>query len=117
MASEYEAHRCISSCILLLVGAVLLLSAGTGSSASCYKRIFTFGDSIIDTGNFMQLIGHNPSPIKEPPYGMTFFHHPTGRICDGRVLIDFYGEYNRHANFPVYVYGVTSASLLYVPLH
>ncbi|XP_051220548.1 GDSL esterase/lipase At1g28590-like [Lolium perenne] len=91
MASEYQAHRCISSCILL-VGAVLLLSAGTGSSASCYKRIFTFGDSIIDTGNFLQMIGHNPSPIKEPPYGMTFFHHPTGRICDGRVLIDFYAE-------------------------
>ncbi|KAM0838626.1 hypothetical protein ACQ4PT_060852 [Festuca glaucescens] len=92
MASEYQAHRCISSCILLLVGAILLLSAGTGSSASCYKRIFTFGDSIIDTGNFMESIGHNPSPIKEPPYGMTFFHHPTGRICDGRVLIDFYAE-------------------------
>jgi hypothetical protein len=91
MASEYQVHR--SSSGILFVAVVLLLSAGTGSCASCYKRIFTFGDSIIDTGNFMQSIGHNPSPIKEPPYGMTFFHHPTGRICDGRVLIDFYGEY------------------------
>ncbi|KAI4999411.1 hypothetical protein ZWY2020_004000 [Hordeum vulgare] len=23
---------------------------------------------------------------------MTFFHHPTGRVCDGRVLLDFYAQ-------------------------
>uniref|UniRef100_A0ACD5VXN3 Uncharacterized protein n=1 Tax=Avena sativa TaxID=4498 RepID=A0ACD5VXN3_AVESA len=92
MASLYQVvDRSISSCILL-VAVGLLLIARIGSCASCYKRIFTFGDSIIDTGNFVQSIGHNPSPIKERPYGMTFFHHPTGRICDGRVLIDFYAE-------------------------
>ncbi|CAM0881905.1 unnamed protein product [Alopecurus aequalis] len=92
MGPKYQKHerRSISSRILLAV--VLLLSAGTRSCASCYKRIFTFGDSIIDTGNFVHSIGHNPSPIKEPPFGMTFFHHPTGRICDGRVIIDFYAE-------------------------
>lgn len=27
---------------------------------------------------------------------MTYFNHPTGRICDGRVLVDFYGEYIHH---------------------
>ena len=99
-----QVRRSIASCILLAV-VVLLLGADTGSCASCYKRIFTFGDSIIDTGNFVHSIGRNPSPIKEPPFGMTFFHHPTGRICDGRVIIDFYGEYVhvhlRNSNPPI----------------
>ncbi|XP_037409264.1 GDSL esterase/lipase At1g28600-like [Triticum dicoccoides] len=90
MASERQGHRSISSCILL-VAAVLLLSAPR-SSASCYKRIFAFGDSIIDTGNFVYSTGSAPNALKEFPYGMTFFHHPTGRVCDGRVLLDFYAQ-------------------------
>jgi len=60
---------------------------------SCYKRIFSFGDSIIDTGNFIHMSGNGSSRYKELPYGMTFFKNATGRICDGRVLVDFYGEH------------------------
>jgi len=47
----------------------------------------------MDTGNFIHLIGKAPSKYKEAPYGKTFFRHATGRISDGRVLIDFYGAY------------------------
>ncbi|CAL4975147.1 unnamed protein product [Urochloa decumbens] len=70
---------------------VLLLRPHEGL-CSCYKRIFSFGDSTIDTGNFVHLIGKAKSKYTELPYGMTFFKNATGRVCDGRVLIDFYAE-------------------------
>ena len=77
---------------ILLVSVVLLLNSPAGL-CGCYKRIFTFGDSIIDTGNFVHMSGNGSSRYKELPYGMTFFKNATGRICDGRVLVDFYGEH------------------------
>ncbi|KAE8784181.1 GDSL esterase/lipase [Hordeum vulgare] len=60
--------------------------------AWAYICFFAFGDSIIDTGNFVYSTGSAPNALKEFPYGMTFFHHPTGRVCDGRVLLDFYAQ-------------------------
>ncbi|RLN23613.1 uncharacterized protein C2845_PM07G16550 [Panicum miliaceum] len=84
-----EPHSFSGAIILILV--VLLLNPHVGL-CSCYKRIFSFGDSIIDTGNFVHLGGKAASKYKERPYGMTFFKNATGRVCDGRVLFDFYAE-------------------------
>ncbi|KQJ93477.1 hypothetical protein BRADI_3g04810v3, partial [Brachypodium distachyon] len=53
-------------------------------------RIFAFGDSIIDTGNFAYITGKKPFPIKQFPYGITYFKRPTGRISNGRIILDFY---------------------------
>jgi hypothetical protein len=89
-------HRSVSLHIFL-ISVVLLLNAPAGR-CGCYKRIFSFGDSLIDTGNFAR-----SGPIMEYPFGMTYFHHPTGRISDGRVLIDFYGEYCNDAQ-TVHIY-------------
>ncbi|CAN6341472.1 unnamed protein product [Urochloa humidicola] len=65
--------------------------------------MFTFGDSYIDTGNFVHHL-HSYMDTVPPnvrnsiqihvrvdklPYGMTFFGRPTGRASDGRVIIDF----------------------------
>ncbi|TKW14478.1 hypothetical protein SEVIR_5G171100v4 [Setaria viridis] len=76
---------------ILLVSFVLLLNSPVGF-CGCYKHIFAFGDSIIDTGNFAFTSGNNPTPIKELPYGMTYFNRPTGRVSDGRVIVDFYAQ-------------------------
>ncbi|CAO2204195.1 unnamed protein product [Urochloa humidicola] len=78
-----------SATAILLVSVVLLLNSQVGF-CGCFKRIFSFGDSIIDTGNFVRTV--SSTPIKDLPYGMTYFNYPTGRVSDGRVIIDFYAQ-------------------------
>ncbi|KAF8675871.1 hypothetical protein HU200_047364 [Digitaria exilis] len=80
--------KCLAT---LLISAVLLVNLTPGL-CSCYKRIFSFGDSIIDTGNFVHTLDNDQSRYNEFPYGMTFFKNATGRFCDGRVLVDFYAQ-------------------------
>ncbi|KAG9455059.1 hypothetical protein H6P81_007963 [Aristolochia fimbriata] len=48
-------------------------------------RLFVFGDSYADTGNFRKSVA---SSWKQP-YGVTFPGRPTGRWSDGRVMTDF----------------------------
>ncbi|XP_059298827.1 GDSL esterase/lipase At1g28610-like [Lycium ferocissimum] len=61
---------------------------------SSYTSIFGFGDSLTDAGNLVHL---KPSGIKPrmyfPPYGETYFHRPTGRCSDGRLLIDLIAQH------------------------
>jgi phospholipase/lecithinase/hemolysin len=60
-----------------------------------FKSIISFGDSITDTGNLLGLSSPNDLPESAfPPYGETFFHHPSGRFSDGRLIIDFIGILN-----------------------
>ncbi|WVZ78736.1 hypothetical protein U9M48_026396 [Paspalum notatum var. saurae] len=56
---------------VLLVHAVLLLRNAHAGLCGCYKRIFSFGDAMIDTGNFVHLATGKAasSKDKEPPYG------------------------------------------------
>ena len=64
------------------------------SEAHCrnFKSIISFGDSTADTGNLIGLSDPDDLPAAAfPPYGETFFHHPTGRFSNGRLIIDFIG--------------------------
>ncbi|CAH9142804.1 unnamed protein product [Cuscuta epithymum] len=74
--------------------ALLLLLLSTTPSIAAKKRppcdfpaIFNFGDSNSDTGGLSAAFGQ-----AGPPHGQTFFHHPAGRYCDGRLKIDFIAE-------------------------
>ncbi|KAJ7964782.1 GDSL esterase/lipase [Quillaja saponaria] len=58
---------------------------------SCYTSIFSFGDSLADTGNLY--FAFQEVQCFFPPYGETYFHHPTGRCSNGRLIVDFIAEY------------------------
>ncbi|XP_002461107.2 GDSL esterase/lipase At1g28650 [Sorghum bicolor] len=89
---------------LLLAAAFLVASAAPVPAAAatapaatrpyhggCYSHFFAFGDSLIDTGNFIHY-STAPGPVAHSPYGETFFHRPTGRWSDGRLIVDFIVE-------------------------
>nr|GLL24167.1 GDSL esterase/lipase At1g28580-like isoform X1 [Ipomoea trifida] len=69
---------------------LFILSILLKPAVGCYTAIFGFGDSVTDTGNHLLLSPSNDIPhMGLPPYGETFFGHPTGRCSDGRLIIDF----------------------------
>ena len=77
---------------LFLTGFMVLCVLGVGGkelqgSAPCvFPAIYNFGDSNSDTGGLSAAFGQAP-----PPNGETFFHTPSGRYSDGRLVIDFIG--------------------------
>ncbi|XP_052626306.1 GDSL esterase/lipase At1g28590 [Lactuca sativa] len=70
------------------------LCGGSLYANGCYTSIINFGDSVSDTGNIKELasISDVTLPVLQPPYGETFFHQPTGRCSNGRLIIDFLAE-------------------------
>ncbi|KAK7332023.1 hypothetical protein VNO80_28769 [Phaseolus coccineus] len=69
----------------------LLLILSTTVTAS-FSSLFSFGDSLTDTGN-LNFISSLQSPnCLLPPYGQTYFHRPTGRCSDGRLILDFLAD-------------------------
>ncbi|KAJ7970845.1 GDSL esterase/lipase [Quillaja saponaria] len=73
--------------LLCLAGLLSEVKGGDGSTKCGFPAIYNFGDSNSDTGAisaaFTQL---------HPPNGESFFGHPSGRYCDGRLIIDFIAE-------------------------
>jgi hypothetical protein len=62
-------------------------------AAGCYPRVFSFGDSLADTGNYPFVYGNDSGAAAlRPPYGETFFHRATGRASNGRLVVDFMGK-------------------------
>ncbi|KAJ3701185.1 hypothetical protein LUZ61_004890 [Rhynchospora tenuis] len=57
-----------------------------------YSSMFSFGDSLTDTGNLLASGCTSFPSISRYPYGMTYFRRPTGRCSDGRLIVDFIAE-------------------------
>ncbi|KAF8699389.1 hypothetical protein HU200_034722 [Digitaria exilis] len=76
--------------LLLVLYRPYAVAVSAGQAPGCYKRLFSFGDSITDTGN-LGIVNPNISALAFP-YGETFFHRPTGRCSDGRLIVDFIAE-------------------------
>ncbi|KAL9234915.1 hypothetical protein vseg_009728 [Gypsophila vaccaria] len=77
---------CFSLLLLLLV--VLVSGYNTGrvhGKCDGAPVIFNFGDSNSDTGGLSAGLGY----LINPPNGRIFFGRSTGRLSDGRLIIDF----------------------------
>ncbi|TVT97693.1 hypothetical protein EJB05_57049 [Eragrostis curvula] len=81
----------------LLVAVCCLLVAAAWPRAAVarsgkYAAIFNFGDSLADAGNLC--VDGIPDYLATArlPYGKTYFGYPTGRVSDGRVVIDFIAQ-------------------------
>uniref|UniRef100_A0A453EEB0 GDSL esterase/lipase n=1 Tax=Aegilops tauschii subsp. strangulata TaxID=200361 RepID=A0A453EEB0_AEGTS len=62
------------------------------AAAQKYAAIFNFGDSLADAGNLV--VDGIPEYLATArlPYGMTYFGYPTGRVSDGRLVVDFIAQ-------------------------
>jgi hypothetical protein len=61
-------------------------------SGQKYNAIFSFGDSMSDTGNLCVNGAPAGLTLTQPPYGETFFGRATCRCSDGRLVVDFLGK-------------------------
>ncbi|KAK9136623.1 hypothetical protein Sjap_007217 [Stephania japonica] len=75
-----------ASVVLLLTSFSLLsLSFVEATESQSRPILFNFGDSNSDTGGLVAGLGF---PVN-PPNGRSFFSRSTGRLSDGRLVIDF----------------------------
>ncbi|XP_047332567.1 GDSL esterase/lipase At1g28570-like isoform X1 [Impatiens glandulifera] len=86
----------LSPATAIFIIIIILLSSFSGNfTVGCYTSIFSFGDSLADTGNSLHLsqtIGYHVNSGTFP-FGQTYFHRPTGRFSDGRLIIDFIAQH------------------------
>ncbi|KAI3449358.1 hypothetical protein Pfo_006023 [Paulownia fortunei] len=81
-------YQKVFSLALLAFPALIFCPPFVASQCSRNPVIFNFGDSNSDTGGYAAALGFNFGY----PDGRAFFHQPTGRLCDGRLVIDFLCE-------------------------
>ncbi|XP_047066465.1 GDSL esterase/lipase At1g28590-like [Lolium rigidum] len=83
-----------SSASMSVVAVVLVLAAAQPARAdrACYTRVFSFGDSLTDTGNYGFVFPDSNGGHAPWPYGETYFHQATGRSSNGRLIVDFIAD-------------------------
>lgn len=102
MASKAAWHGELSAFMALLMMSTLLLQAlvKPAAAACSVDAIYSFGDSIADTGN---LLREGPvgffANIGSYPYGQTL-KKPTGRCSDGLLIVDYFGKSATHFRAP-----------------
>lgn len=85
----YSCSRLMTLWFVISVALCFNARNSVSASKQCnFPAIFNFGDSNSDTGGLSAAFGQ-----PGPPQGMSYFHHPAGRYCDGRLIVDFIGSY------------------------
>ncbi|KAI3980798.1 hypothetical protein MKX01_025363 [Papaver californicum] len=95
MGFLYQHSGFVTGMLILVIFSVLISSSSSSKLQQkinvCRKRnpvIFSFGDSNTDTGGLVAGLGYNVNL----PNGRSFFRSSTGRLSDGRLIIDFLCE-------------------------
>jgi len=70
--------------------------AAAGKRSACYSAIYSFGDSLADTGNLLAADAAAGLNLSQLSYGNllcgeTYFGKATGRFSDGRLIVDYIG--------------------------
>lgn len=86
MWCDYKKGGLVLLAYIYISVVVVVVVLGGGSEEECRRKavIFNFGDSNSDTGGLAAAMGYEFGY----PDGRAFFHG-TGRLCDGRLIIDF----------------------------
>ncbi|KAL9321135.1 hypothetical protein ACSQ67_012974 [Phaseolus vulgaris] len=88
---KWRAENAMMSMAGSLLLPLLLLLLSTTVTVS-FSSLFSFGDSLTDTGNLFFISSPQSPNCLLPPYGQTYFHRPTGRCSDGRLILDFLAD-------------------------
>lgn len=91
-----------------------LFSASTAATSALnprpFNKIYAFGDSFTDTGNTKTATGPSGfAHVSTSPYGSTYFHRPTNRYSDGRLVIDFVTQELSLPFLPPYLHSKNNA--------
>ncbi|KAF8027486.1 hypothetical protein BT93_E0404 [Corymbia citriodora subsp. variegata] len=89
--------------IFSAVLASLFISIRCDNPSPRIVALFVFGDSINDAGTNNYINTTVNFRANFFPYGETFFHHPTGRFSNGRLIADFIAEYAKLPLIPPYL--------------
>lgn len=57
-----------------------------------YPAVYSFGDSLTDTGNSIAAFPDQFAQVELDPYGVEFPMHAADRYSDGKLPIDYLGD-------------------------
>ncbi|OEL20510.1 GDSL esterase/lipase [Dichanthelium oligosanthes] len=83
--------------LIAAIGSSTSISKSSTSQTTKYNAMFSFGDSMAETGNICVASSSNSTELDvltctHPPYGVTYFGRPSCRWSNGRVVIDFIAQ-------------------------
>ncbi|KAI8533709.1 hypothetical protein RHMOL_Rhmol10G0030300 [Rhododendron molle] len=76
------------------------VAASSGGGGCGFPAVYSFGDDNSDTGGNAAALDNLVLPN-----GQTFFGKPSGRYCDGRLIIDFIGKSHGGLGFAILEWG------------
>lgn len=90
LIDQFLSHTPLVTFIVLLsITTTKLVNPVIATKGCDFPAIFNLGASNSDTGGLAAAFTGPPFP-----YGETYFHRPTGRYSDGRIILDFIGNNN-----------------------
>ncbi|KAL0354432.1 UNVERIFIED_CONTAM: GDSL esterase/lipase 5 [Sesamum radiatum] len=103
LSSKTVSKKCSLAILIRKQYSCRIINKGSASATKPPDPLFIFGDSFFDPGNNNYI---NTSTLDRAdfwPYGRTFFHRPTGRFSDGRLISDFIAQHAKQPLIPPYL--------------